>query len=67
MLYTEIKLFANDYDSSLIVIINDNDITLKYKGLNNTQKNKFINNLSEGLYLYKTSAFSRHYIDTCCS
>ena len=67
MLYTEIKLFANDYDSSLVVIINDNDTNLKYKGQNSTIKNKFINNLSEGFYLYQTSSFSRHYIESCCS
>ena len=67
MLYTEIKLFDNDHDSCLVVIINDNDTNLKYKGQNSTLKNKFINNLSEGFYLYQTSSFSRHYIESCCS
>lgn len=66
MLYTEIRLFSNDYDSTLVIIINDDDANLKYKGLNCALKKKFIDNLYEGFFLYQTSSFSRNYVEICC-
>ncbi len=69
LLYTEIRLFSNDYDSSSIIIISESDITLKIKGIQNCKKHKkmFVNNIKEGIYLYQNSSFSQYYIDKCCA
>jgi hypothetical protein len=67
MLYTEIRLYANDYDSSCIIVINDDDTNLKYKGLKTTFKKTFIDNLTEGVYLYQNSSFLTPLFETCCA
>lgn len=68
LLYTEIRLHANDYESSCIIIINESEANLKFKGINcKKQKTDFINNMVEGVYLYQNSSFSQHYIETCCA
>ena len=68
LLYTEIRLYSNDYESSCVIIINESDANLKFKGMNcRKRKIDFINNITEGVYLYQNSAFSQHYIETCCS
>lgn len=68
LLYTEIRLYAYDYETSLIIIINESEANLKFKGMNcKKQKATFINNITEGVYLYQNSSFSKHYVETCCA
>ena len=67
LLYTEIKLYANDYESSSIIIINESEANLRFKGINcKKQKANFINNITEAIYLYQNSSFTQHYVETCC-
>lgn len=68
ILYTEIKLVTNDDGSSLIIIINESDLNLKYVGIDKKKHKKiFIDNITEGLYFYQNSAFCQYYIESCCS
>ena len=66
VLYSEIRLIANDYDSSVVIIINESDYHLKLRGINQNfkiTKINFLESINEGLHLYQNSAFARCYID----
>jgi hypothetical protein len=63
LLYSEIKLIANDSESSAIIITNESDYQLKLRGIKKNfkiTKINFLESLKEGLNLYQNSTF------TCC-
>jgi hypothetical protein len=67
VLYSEIRLIANDVDSSIIIIINESDFHLKLRGImqnNKTTKTNFLTSVKEGLWLYQNSTFARCFTDT---
>ncbi len=66
ILYSEIRLIANDADSSVVIIINESDYHLKLRGLHSKYKItkiNFLEAMNEGLCLYQNSAFARCFVD----
>ncbi len=67
ILYSEIRLIANDSDSSVMIIINESDLHLKLRGIKKNfkiTKINFLESVKEGLYLYQNSAFARCFLDS---
>ncbi len=65
ILYSEIRIVANDSDSSIIIVINESDLHLKLRGAPKnykTTKINFLEAIKEGLYLYQNSAFVRYFL-----